>query len=531
MKSRFLVTEPPSQVEHLRSFLRKQDIATGPLYLRCADLNRPGSTPTTTTTKDTYGLLSKNCKTCNGVVAKHALQILQIVRYKYRKRCDKNTANSAIKYLQKKLWTHKLRIPDASTYRPRLADIELKDKLTSASTVLIEGPRGCGKTATASQFANSEVFFDTDINARRACSIDPNMVLEGETPRLFDEWQLVPNLWNHVRRASDARIQKGNFILTGSAVPTDDLTRHSGAGRISRLQMRTMSMLELGLSSAKVSLSDLLANKRISAPRPSAKLQDLVEYMCRGGWPGTLDDNLNAAMRFVTDYIAEICRTDVENMVGVRHDPDQFMRVLQALARNISTEVSLATLAKDLELSNNGLQPRTVANYLTSLARLFVIEDLPPFSPHLRSRARLRKAPKRHFTDPSIAVAVLQSNPDQLFKDLGYLGFLFESFVVHELRVYAALLGAYLSHYRDSTGLEIDIVIQTASGSWIPCEVKLGNEESVIDAAAASLLKFVDKIDQNRMGKPSNLLIVTSSGYAYQRRDGVTVVPITSLGP
>ena len=292
-----------------------------------------------------------------------------------------------------------------------------------------------------------------------------------------------------------------------------------------------MSLLELGLSSGDVSLRDLLAEKSISAPRPSTKLPDLVEYLCRGGWPGTLGENLNAAMSFVRDYIAEICRTDVENMLGVRHDPDQFMRLLQALARNISTEVSLATLARDLELSSSGLQPRTVNNYLISLARLFVIEDLPPFSPHLRSRARLRKAAKRHFTDPSIAVAVLRSNPDQLFKDLGYLGFLFESFVVHELRVYAALLGAYLSHYRDSTGLEIDIVIQTPSGSWIPVEVKLGNEETVIEAAARRLLKFVDKVDVDRMGKPSNLLVVTSAGYAYQREDGVTVVPITSLGP
>lgn len=417
------------------------------------------------------------------------------------------------------------------SYRPRLADTELSNKLASASTVLIEGPRACGKTATASQIANSAVFFDTDINARKACSIDPNLVLEGETPRLFDEWQIVPNLWNHVRRASDTRRQKGNFILTGSAVPTDDLTRHSGAGRISRLQMRTMSMLELELSTGNVSLHDLLTKKKISALRANTTLPDLVEYMCRGGWPGMIDENLNTAMSFVRGYVEEISRTDVETMIGVRHDPNQLMRVIQSLARNISTDVTLATLARDIELSNNGLQTRTVANYLSTLARLFVIEDLPPFSPHLRSRARLRKAAKRHFTDPSIAVAVLRSNPDQLLKDVSYLGLLFESFVVHELRVYASVLDANLSHYRDSTGLEIDIVIQTASGSWIPVEVKLGNEESTIDRAATNLLKFVDKVDIDRMGEPSNLLVVTSAGYAYQRQDGVTVAPLTSLGP
>ena len=416
-------------------------------------------------------------------------------------------------------------------YRPRLVDVELESRLASASTVLIEGPRACGKTATASQVAKSKVFFDIDSSAREACSIDPNLVLAGETPRLFDEWQLVPNLWNHVRRASDTRDGKGNFILTGSAVPTDDLTRHSGAGRIARLGMRTMSLFELELSSGRVSVGDLLAGKDVSTPNSNTTLSTLVEYMCRGGWPGNLDENLNNAMRFVQDYVAEIVRTDVQNMLGVRHDPQQLMRVLQSLARNIGTEASQATLAGDLETSKDSLQNRTIASYLATLTRLFVLEDLPPFAPHLRSRARLRKAVKRHFTDPSIAVAVLRSNPDQLLKDLSYLGLLFESLVVHDLRVYSSALDADLSHYRDSNDLEVDIVIQTAAGSWVPVEVKLGSEESTIDRAASNLLKFVSKVDLERMGKPSNLLVVTSSGFAYRRRDGVTVAPITSLGP
>lgn len=418
-----------------------------------------------------------------------------------------------------------------ASYTPRIADQELKSKLASASTVVIEGPRGCGKTATASQVANSAVFFDTDTDARQACDLDPNLVLEGETPRLFDEWQLAPNIWNHVRHASDARQRKGNFILTGSATPADDLTRHSGAGRISRLQMRSMSLFELGLSSGSVSLEDLLASARVSASRPNASIADLVEYICRGGWPAIQNESLSNAMRFVRDYVAEIVRTDIENMIGVRHDPTKLMRVMQSVARNISTEVSLASLARDTDEDNDDLQNKTVTNYLSSLARLFVIEELRPFSPHLRSRARLRKTPKQHFTDPSIAVAALRTNPDQLLKDLNYLGLLFESLIVHELRVYASLHDAALSHYRDNTGLEIDIVIQTVSGSWIPVEVKLGSGDSTIDAAAANLRKFVDKVDIDRMGQPANLLVVTGTGYAYQRHDGVTVVPITSLGP
>ncbi|MCY4127730.1 MAG: DUF4143 domain-containing protein [Gammaproteobacteria bacterium] len=417
------------------------------------------------------------------------------------------------------------------SYTPRIADQQLRSKLASASTVVIEGPKGCGKTATASQVAKSAVFFDTDIDAREACDLDPNLVLEGETPRLFDEWQLVPNLWNHVRRASDARQRTGNFILTGSATPADDITRHSGAGRISRLQMRTMSLFELGLSSGNVSLEDLLAREKVSAARPVASIADLVEYICRGGWPAMQSENLSTAMSYVRDYVAEIVRTDVENMIGVRHDPIRLMRVMQSVARNISTEVTLASLARDTDETNYDVQNKTVANYLSSLERLFVMEELRPFSPHLRSRARLRKTPKRHFTDPSIAVAALRTNPDQLLKDLNHLRLLFESLIVHEFRVYASLHDAQLSHYRDNTGLEIDMVIQTVPGSWIPVEVKLGGGESTIDAAAANLLKFVDKVDLDRMGQPANLLIVTSTGYAYQRHDGVTVVPITSLGP
>ena len=416
-------------------------------------------------------------------------------------------------------------------YVPRIADRELKRKLDSAATVLIEGPKACGKTATASQVANSRVLFDIDDNARQACSIDPSLVLAGETPRLFDEWQLVPNLWNHVRRASDDRKRKGVFILTGSATPADNLTRHSGAGRISRLHLRTMSFFERGMSTGEVSLGDLLKAKEVSAAESKTTIPDLVERLCRGGWPGTLEESLSQAMAYVRNYIAEICRTDLQMGAGVRHDPDRVMRLMQSLARNISTDVTLKKLVGDLDGQDELMQYQTASSYLSSLARLFVTEELPPFAPYLRSRARLRRAAKRHFTDPSIAVASLRTNPDQLLKDFSFLGLLFESLVIHDLRVYASVHDAAISHYRDSTGLEVDAVIQAGMESWIPVEVKLGSEEATVDAAAKNLLKFVNKVDQDRMGAPANMLVVTSSGFAFQRKDGVTVVPIASLGP
>ena len=292
-----------------------------------------------------------------------------------------------------------------------------------------------------------------------------------------------------------------------------------------------MSLYERGISTGAVSVKALLERKQTSAPNSTTTIRDIVDLLCRGGWPGTLYENLANAMTFVLDYIAEISRTDLENKLGVRHDPSRITQLIQLLARNISTDVTLATLASGMSGATSGIQTRTVRRYLSSLERLFVIEELPPFLPQLRSRARLRRTPKQHFTDPSIAVAALRSNPDQLLQDINYLGLLFKSFVIHELRVYGSLCDAELSHYRDNTGLEIDAVIQTASGAWIPVEVELGNSGLTIDEAATNLHRFIEKVDLDRMGPPANLLIVTGTGYAYQREDGVTVAPISSIGP
>ena len=421
---------------------------------------------------------------------------------------------------------------DATTYRPRLADGELQDCLAAAGAVLVEGAKGCGKTATARQAARSEVFLDADPNVAQAMAVDPAIVLAGEIPRLLDEWQAFPDIWNYVRRAVDRQAGKGRFILTGSAVPADDLTRHSGAGRITRLRMRTMSLFEQGRANGTVSLGGLLSgHEQPSAQDPGLALVDIVEAICRGGWPGTLGDDLPQAMRFVRDYVDEIRRTDIERTVHVRHDPNRVLRLLQSLARNTATTVTLATLAADVAGRNGAMQPRTIGDYLDALRRLFVVEELPPFAAHLRSRARLRQADKQHFSDPSIAIAALRSSPERLLADLAFLGFLFESLVVRDLRTYAAVHDAGLRHYRDSNGLEVDIVVESAAGVWLPVEVKLGATPAIIDEAAANLLRFRDTVDSARMGEAPNLLVVTGRGYTYRRLDGVTVAPVGALGP
>lgn len=422
-----------------------------------------------------------------------------------------------------------VRIAHPADYRPRIADAELSERLASVPAVVIEGPKACGKTATAVRQAASGVLLDIDDNARRAADVDPRLVLEGERPRLIDEWQTAPGVWNHIRRAADTEPGPGRFILTGSAVPADDITRHSGAGRISRLRMRPMSLFELGVSDGRASLGGLLESAGASAPAPDVDVPELAELVCRGGWPGVLDAPLDQAMRFSRDYLEEVRRTDVPRL-GARRDPNRLLRLIRSLARNVSSEASVRTLAADTGGAPERLHVETVSAYLDALERLFVIEELPAYSTHLRSRSRLRKSSKRFFADPSLAAAALRAGPDRLLADLEQFGFLFESLVIRDLRVYAQANDAEVYHYRDNTGLEADAVIETASGSWMAAEVKLGGETAV-DAAAASLLKLRDRVDTSKVGVPAKLAVITGTGYGYERPDGVSVVPVTSLGP
>lgn len=416
------------------------------------------------------------------------------------------------------------------TYRERVVDEELNQRLDASGAVLIEGPKACGKTETARQRAASEVLLDVDEGARAAAAVDPGLILAGATPRLIDEWQVEPKIWNHVRRAIDERNEPGQFILAGSAVPADDATRHSGAGRMSRLRMRPMSLFESGLSDGSISLHDLLAGGGAESKDRGVELADLTEAIVRGGWPALQRLPADVASESVADYLEEICRTDINQVDGVHRDPARVRRLLRSLARNVATHVAMTTLATDsAEGGGNPLKKHTVAEYLSALERLFVIENQAPWAPHLRSRSILRKSVKRHFVDPSLAASALGADPQALLRDLNLLGFLFESLVVRDLRIYAQPGRGQVRQYLDNKGLEIDAIVGSGD-SWAAFEVKLGGE-GPIEQAAKNLLKFAGEVDSRHSGKPSALGVIVARGYGYTRDDGVQVIPLTALGP
>lgn len=415
-------------------------------------------------------------------------------------------------------------------YKARVVDQELSGKLSALGAVLIEGPKACGKTETARQLAASEVQLDVDANARQAAETAPELVLEGATPRLIDEWQLVPAIWDHVRRETDGRGEAGQFILTGSAVPPDKATGHSGAGRITRLQMRPMSLLEAGLSTGAISLAGLLEGEGAKSSASKIGVPEIADEIVRGGWPALQGRSIEAAVIANRGYLDEIRRTDIQAVDGVNRDPERVAQLLASLARHVATHVKLTTLESDIAGAGGSLERRRIPDYLQALTRLKVIEDQPAWPTHLRSRRQQREAPKRHFVDPSLAVAALRATPERLLQDLNYLGYLFESLVVRDLRIYAQALDAQVMQYRDSAGLEVDAIVQATDGRWAAFEVKLGGPERV-DEGAASILKFADQVDTSRSGEPACLGVIVSSGYGYTRQDSVQVIPIRSFGP
>jgi predicted AAA+ superfamily ATPase len=417
----------------------------------------------------------------------------------------------------------------SKSYRPRIVDAELVARLKATGAVVIEGPKACGKTATARQIAASEALLDVDPTAREAVAVDPALVLEGATPRLIDEWQLEPAVWNHVRRAVDDRGRPGQFILAGSAVPPDDITRHTGAGRITRLPMRPMTLFETGDSSGEISVARLLAGDPGRSSDTLLKVADLARLIAIGGWPGFRGLAVDQALRAVRDYLEEIRRVDISRVEGKRRDPEKVGALLRSLGRNVSTHAAATTLAADTDGAEAALDDDTVSDYLSALRRLMIVEDQPAWAPHLRSRYALRRAAKRHFVDPSLAVAALRATPGRLLRDLKLLGFLFESLVIRDLRVYAQAVDARVLQYRDSHGLEVDAIVETAEGVWAAFEIKLGSGH--VDQAAANLQAFARQIDTARSGKPAALGVIVGSGYGYRREDGILVIPIGALGP
>ena len=418
----------------------------------------------------------------------------------------------------------------AIDYRPRVSDGELAAKLEAGGAVLIEGPRACGKTETASQAAHSEVRLDVDHAARAAGLIDPTTLLEGEKPHLIDEWQLVPEVWNQVRRAvDDTGGAPGSFILAGSAVPPDDSTRHSGAGRFLRLRMRPMSLAEAGYSTGEVSLASLLTGAGARAGRARFALREIAELVSVGGWPGLQNRTADQAIEAVRGYVADTAKLDLPRLDGVHRDPERVRRLLASLARYTACQVRNGALAADVGGDEDPIKRQTVGEYVDALSRIFVVEDLAAWDPALRSASRLRQTPKRHFVDPSIAVAALGAHPSHLERQVDTLGLLFESLVVRDLRIYAQPLGGRVFHYHDNTGLEADAIVETRDGGWAAFEVKLGRRD--IEKAAEALLKLQDRVDPKRHGRPIALAVITADAYGIRRPDGVWEIPVRALAP
>lgn len=417
-------------------------------------------------------------------------------------------------------------------YLPRIVDDELDEVLAASGAVVIEGPRASGKTATARRQAASEVRLDVDHNARQLAGVDPATALQGETPRLIDEWQLEPSIWNHVRRAVDDRSTPGQFILTGSAVPSDDVTRHSGAGRFTRIRMRPLSLLESQRSTGEISLAKLLDGSDQGAAPSSLSVPELAELVSIGGWPGNLGLSTRQTLRMNRDYLNEIRRTDVSRVADRRTDPIRVGRLLRSLARNTATEVAASRLAADVGASKVAMKPETAAGYLDAVEQLMIVEDQPAWSPHLRSRAILRETPKRHFVDPSLAVAALRATPDRLLADLRLLGLLFESLVIRDLRVYAQANDAEVFHYREKGGLEVDAIVEATDGRWAAFEIKLGGRR--VDEAVKNLRRLAQRKPRAMRDSPSSpsaLAVIVPDGYGYVRKDDVGVIPIGALGP
>ncbi len=415
-------------------------------------------------------------------------------------------------------------------YLPRIVETGLSQLLEATGAVLVEGPKACGKTETARRSAASEVLLDLDANAVRMIDLDAGSVLAGPAPRLIDEWQIAPGIWNQVRREVDRRGVPGQFILTGSAKPADDQSRHTGAGRFSRLRMRPCSLSELGHSSAEISLAALLRGEAQSAARREMTIAMLSNLVCGGGWPGNIGKSLNAALRANRGYAAEICRTEVSQASDTKHDPIKVERLLRSLARNLATPVSISKLATDVGGANGkGLHPDTVAEYLEALTRLMVVEDQPAWAPNLRSRTRLRASAVRHFVDPSLAVAALGITPNRLLDDLEYFGFLFESLAIRDLRVYAQAADARVFHYREKDGLEVDAIVETADGRWAAFEIKMG--ESRIDEGKRNLLRLAKRLEDSQHGKPAALAVIVPNGYGHCAPKDIGIIPLNALGP
>lgn len=418
-------------------------------------------------------------------------------------------------------------------YKSRVIDKKVEEYLSTFGAVCIEGPKWCGKTWTSSFHSRSRIFLGDpagNFQNRKLAELSPALVLDGEAPRLIDEWQEVPQIWDAVRYEVDRGTEKGRYILTGSATPNHKGILHSGAGRIAKLRMRPMSLYESGDSCGRVSLEKLCRGEMTPAMTGDVDLRSLIELIIRGGWPGSLGMPIEQAALLPAEYLNAVVDDDVYRIDGIKRDTSKMRLLLRSLARNESTTVTNRTLKNDVKaVDDEDMDSNTVSAYLDIFKRLFIIDNQPPFSANIRSSVRVKQTEKRHFADPSLACALLKATPEGLLGDLETLDFLFEALCERDLRIYAESFGANLYHYQDYRNQEIDAVIELADGQWCAFEIKLGANQ--IDAAAENLLKIQREIAAEPNGKkPAVLCVICGlANAAYRRTDGVFVVPITAL--
>ena len=419
-------------------------------------------------------------------------------------------------------------------YRNRVVDAILQEKLEGKGAVLIEGPKWCGKTTTAEQIAKSVLYMDDPQSKEQnvnMAALNPKRLLSGETPRLIDEWQIAPKLWDAIRFEVDHRDDLGQFVLTGSAVPPDtkEIT-HSGTGRFSWLMMRPMSLYESGESTGEVSLSRLFEGKGEVDGESKLDLERIAFLICRGGWPRSIDMRDKIALNQAIDYYDAVVHSDINRADGVEKNPERVKRLMRSLARNQGQQIANTAIAADIAVNDEStINQETVAGYISALKQIFVVEDMPAWNPNLRSKSAIRTSDTRYFVDASIAAAALGIGPNDLINDLNTMGFLFETMCVRDLRVYAEALGGSVYHFRNKAGLECDAVVHLRNGSYGLIEIKLGGDK-LIREGVETLTSLTESIDTSKMKEPAFRMILTAADqYAYRREDGIFVVPVGCL--
>lgn len=415
-------------------------------------------------------------------------------------------------------------------YLPRVVDKEIIELKEIMGAILIEGCKWCGKSTTGAHHSKSIIEFQNPDKKQEFDEIKntkPSLFLNGEKPRMFDEWQMYPVIWDSIRTDVDHTGLKGQYILTGSAKPSEGETMHTGTGRISRVVMRPMSLYESGESTGEVSFQDIINGKDINGVS-KLSLEDLAGTIVRGGWPASINVNSDAKYRFAKEYVKSLVHEEVNQINGVERNPEKMQSVLRSLARNISTQVSNTTIEFDVKNNfDEEISRPTLNDYINTLEKLFVIENMNATNLNFRSKYALRVKPKKYFVDPSIATAILDIKPNDLLNDLRILGFIFESLCIRDLKIYTQSFGGDLTFYRDEKDFEVDVILRTSSGKWGAIEIKLG--AGYIDNAAKNLLKFKERVDINKCGEPAFLMVLTGTNYSYKREDGVYVVSIGTL--